>query len=85
MKLLYEYEKMPIGIQIKLETAGDLANLTAAVGRLMGQLYFNLPPFERMAFRAACQAMTKDDSPIWKPEEGIKIDLAALERQRGEQ
>lgn len=85
MKLLYEYEKKPIGIQIKLETGGDLVNLTAAVGRLMGQLYFNLPPFERLAFRSACHAITKDDSPIWKPEEGIKIDLAALKKQRGEQ
>ena len=79
-------KKKEVGLQIKLEVDGsNIIDLTAVVGRLMGQLYANLPPFLGGVFRSACQAVAADDSPVWKPEEGIKIDLAALKRQRGEQ
>lgn len=85
MRLLYELKKTNIGTQITLETEGNAIELTSAVGRLMQQIYLNMDPFMAEVFRKACQAVTADDSPIWKPEEGIKIDLAALKRQRGEQ
>lgn len=85
MKLLYEYEKNEIGHRIKLETGGNFLELSSAVGRLMQQIFFNMPEPDRFIFQKACQIMTANDSSIWKPEEGVKIDLAALERQRGEQ
>ena len=85
MRLLYELKKTNIGTQITLETEGDAIEIAAAVGRLMQQIYLNMDPLMAQIFRKACQAATADDSPIWKPDEGIKIDLAALKRQRGEQ
>lgn len=85
MRLLYEFKKTNIGVQITLETEGNYIELASAVGRLMQQIYLNMNPFMAEVFRKACQAVTADDSPIWKPEEGIKIDLAALKQQRGEQ
>ena len=85
MKLLYEYEKNEIGHIIKLETGGNFLELSIAVGRLTQQIFFSMPEPDRFIFQKACQIMTANDSPVWKPEEGIKIDLAALKRQRGEQ
>lgn len=84
MRLLYEFKKTNFGSEITLETEGNAIELTAAVGRLMQQIYLNMDPLMAQIFRKACQVATADDSPIWKPEEGIKIDLAALKRQRGE-
>ena len=82
MKLLYEYEKNEIGHKITLVTEGNFLELSSAAGRLMQQIFFSMPEPDRFIFQKACQIMTANDSPIWKPEEGIKIDLAALKQQQ---
>ena len=86
MSLKYSYEKVKSGIQIGLEFRGDVVEITAAIGRLIQQVFLKMPDEIRPAFRATMQQVVAKDSPVWQPdgEESICIDVGALRRQQRE-
>lgn len=86
MSLRYSYEKVRNGISIGLEVQGDVIEVTAAIGRLIQQVFLKMPEEIRPAFRAAMQHVVAEDSPVWQPEgeESICIDVGALRRQQRE-
>lgn len=86
MSLKYTFEKVKNGIQIGLEVQGDVVKITAAIGRLIQQVFFRMPEEIRPVFRAAMQHVVAEDSPVWQPdgEECICIDVVALRRQQRE-
>lgn len=84
--LIYEYRPQKNGpIEIRLDVAGNVITITEGVGRLIQQLYFKLPDNIRPAFKAACQGVTADDSPVRKQSNHIMIDLSAMRAQPPEQ
>ena len=86
MSLKYSFEKVKNGIQIGLEFQGDVVEITAAIGRLIQQVFLKMPEEIRPVFRAAMQHVAAEDSPVWQPdgEESICIDVGALRRQQRE-
>lgn len=86
MSLKYSFEKVKNGIQIGLEVQGDVVEITAAIGRLIQQVFLKMPEEIRPAFRAAMQHVVAKGSPVWQPdgEESICIDVGALRRQQRE-
>lgn len=86
MSLKYSYEKVENGTQIGLEIQGDGVEITAAIGRLIQQVFLRMPEEIRPAFRTAMQHVVAADSPVWQPngEESICIDVGALRRQQRE-
>ena len=85
MSLKYSYEKVENGTQIGLEIQGDSVEITAAIGRLIQQVFLRMPEEIRPAFRTAMQHVVAADSPVWQPdEESICIDVGALRRQKRE-
>lgn len=86
MSLKYSYEKVKNGIQIGLEVQGDVIEVSAAIGRLIQQVFLKTPEEIRPVFRAAMQHVVTEDSPVWQPdgEESICIDVGALRRQQRE-
>lgn len=80
--LKYEYrEEKNKPTEIRLEACGNMVDMTAAVGRLIQQLYFKMPEILRPMFKHAMQHLPDDDSPIWNPDEWIEIDMQALTAQ----
>ena len=80
--LKYEYrQEKNKPTEIRLEACGDMVGMTAAVGRLIQQLYFKTPELLRPMFKHAVQHLPDDDSPIWKMDEWIEIDMRALSAQ----
>lgn len=79
-------KKVRNGISIGLEVQGDVIEVTAAIGRLIQQVFLKMPEEIRPAFRAAMQHVVAEDSPVWQPEdeEHICIDVGALRRQQRE-
>lgn len=63
---------------------GDPIHLAAELTACASVIYQNLggeDPFEAVIFKHAMQAAVEDDSPTWKPVDGIvtvKIDAEAL-------
>lgn len=86
MSLRYSCEKVRNGISISLKYEGNVVELTAAIGRLIQQVFLKSPEEIRPAFRAAMQHVVAEDSPVWQPvgEESICIDVGALRRQQRE-
>ena len=86
MSLKYSYEKVRDGISIGLEVQGDIIEVTAAIGRLIQQVFLKTPDEIRPVFRAAMQHVVAEDSPVWQQngEECICVDVGALRRQQRE-
>ena len=86
MSLRYSYEKARDDIGIGLEVEGDVIEVTAAIGRLIQQVFLKMPDEIRPAFRAAMQHVVTEGSPVWQQngEECICVDVGALRRQQRE-
>lgn len=86
MSLKYSFERVKSGTQIRLEYEGNVVEITAAIGRLIQQVFLKTPEEIRPVFRAAMQHVVAEDSPVWQPdgEESICIDVGALRRQQRE-
>ena len=77
--LKYEYRREKNKpTEIRLEACGDMVGMTAAVGRLIQQLYFKTPESLRPMAKHAMQHLLDEDSPIWEKDEWIEIDMLAL-------
>lgn len=82
MRMYYEYQTQKNGVQIRMGSNGTIIGVTSAVGRLIQELFNRLPDGQKQMFRAMIQGLVKDDSPIWKANEGeIRIDLDEFKKQ----
>ena len=80
--LKFEYRKEKNKpTEIRLEASGGIMDMTVALGRLIQQLYFKTPESLRPLFKHAIQHLPDDDSPIWKMDEWIEVDMQALTAQ----
>ena len=86
MNLKYSFERVKSGTQIRLEYEDNVVEITAAIGRLIQQVFLKMPEEIRFMFRTAMQHVVAEDSPVWQPngEESICIDVGALRRQQRE-
>ena len=71
--------------EMQAEINESLLGLTVAVARLIQHIYNQAPEFLRPMFKEVVQTVTQDDSPVWRPEQGVKIDLNALKNMGGRQ
>lgn len=79
-ELTFIYRKPDDGnTTAEIRTTGPMGNVCIAIGRLIQNIYNQTPEQLKPIFRAAMQAMTDDESPFWKPDEGaVTIDMNAL-------
>ena len=82
-ELHYDYKKAEV-IEINFDAECSIPEAVAAIGRLIQIVQNEWPKPQQFVFKALVQALVTEDSPIWKPVEGIRINMNALRRQAAE-
>lgn len=78
-KLTFIYEKNDDGdIRIQSVIHGNMVGVTSAVGKLIQMIHDDTAGFARPIFRESMRQLLAEDSTVWKPVEGVKVDLNAL-------
>jgi len=77
-KIRWEYEETAGVIHQNAQVQGRPIDVIQAVGRFISTLYLEAPEGVREIYKPMFRALVSNDSPIWKPEPGVSVDLNAL-------
>lgn len=71
---------MESGKPTALEAEGSSEEIIAGIGKITQVIAAQMRGTDREQFRRGMQMIMSDISPVWKPPEGITIDLSQLLR-----
>lgn len=82
----WNYEDDNGHAEMTVETSGKVIDVMSAIGHLVRHYYNQVPEMFRPIFKIGMTGLlTDEESPVWKPEEGTRIDLSALKNMGGRQ